>query len=405
MLTAGLVMEVALPGGVASAAAQPITSPRSLTVEAGASCGGSAPSGLTYPGCNGTVKHLFNFTVDGSAASENIGSISFQYCTTGEPVTGGIGCYAPKGINLTGATLSNDGGALTGFTVAGTSANEDASDPNGTTVVNTITIKLASATNIVAAKALSKEFSGITNPSTANQTFYVRIYAYNTTTGGTLSPTDPTLTDYGTVAASTANPIVLNGTMPESLLFCTGQSISETNNVPDCSTATAGNVSFNQLFSSTSTAWATSQMAASTNAGTGYSITVNGTTMTSGTNTITAIGNPGASSTPGTSQFGMNVVQDAAANTAVPAVAPASANVTTPSGNTFYHGEPVAPYNTGSTPGPAQFAFRTGDVVADSTSLASDPQVFTATYMVNVPGHQPAGGYTTTLTYICTATF
>lgn len=32
-------------------------------------------------------------------------------------------------------------------------------------------------------------------------------------------------------------------------------------------------------------------------------------------------------------------------------------------------------------------------------------QIFTVSYIVNVPGSQPAGNYTTTLTYICTPTF
>lgn len=407
-LVTGLVMQVAFPAGIASAA-QPIVSQRSLTLEAGASCGGSAPSGATYPGCAGTVKHLFNFSLDGngSATPDDIGSISFQYCTTGEPVTGGIGCFAPQGIDVSGATLSNDGGSLSGFTSLTTSANEDSNDPNGNTVVNTITIGLPTKATLATTTALTKEFSGIINPSTTNQTFYVRIYAYSTLTPGTLSPLDPNLSDYGTVAASTANPIILNGTMPESLLFCTGQTITETNNVPDCSSATSGNISFNALFSPTSTAWATSQMAASTNAGSGYSITVNGTTLKSGlTNSIAAINTAGGDiSRPGTAQFGMNIAQDDAPNAAIPAPLPASAGITTPTGNSFYHAEALAPYNTGGDATTAKYYYASGDSVADSTAQASDPQVFTATYMVNVPGHQPAGGYTTTLTYICTATF
>lgn len=79
-----------------------------------------------------------------------------------------------------------------------------------------------------------------------------------------------------TVAASTAEPIILDGTMPESLVFCTGETIGLTSSVPDCGTATDGAISFNQLFSPIPTATATSQMAASTNAGSGYAITVNG---------------------------------------------------------------------------------------------------------------------------------
>ncbi len=390
MLVLGLVAQVFLPG---RAFAQQITS-RSLTLEDGTS---ALTDGGSMPGA--TVKHLFNFTVDYNDTTENIGSITFQYCTTGEPVTGGIGCYAPAGLSVAGATLTQDSGGITGFTSLTTSANEDASDPNSGEI-NTVTIATASAVQITTSTVLTKELSGIVNPTTANQTFYVRISAYSTT-NGTGTPTDT-----GTVAASTANPIQLTGTMPESLLFCTGQSISETNNVPDCSTATAGNISFNQLFSPTTTSWATSQMAASTNAGAGYAITVSGPTLTSGANTVTAISVTGGDfSKPGTSQFGMNVVQDTDANAATPAPVPASANVTTPTGNSYYNGEAVAPYNTGGSGTTAKYEYKSGDTVADSTGAASDPQVFTSTYLVNVPGHQPAGSYTTTLTYICTATF
>ena len=54
------------------------------------------------------------------------------------------------------------------------------------------------------------------------------------------------------------------------------------------------------------------------------------------------------------------------------------------------------------------FKFVSGNEVADSDdggSGGSDAQIYTASYMVNVPGNQPAGTYTTTLTYICTPTF
>lgn len=395
LLTTGLVAQVFLPGR-AFAATQPITA-RSLTLKAGTADnnGDGIPDGGSLP--NTVVNHLFNFTLNNTAAS--VGSITFQYCTTGEPVTGGIGCYAPAGIDVSAATLAQDAGDITGFSVAGGSANEDASDPNNG-AINTITIKVASAISFSSSAALVKEFSGIHNPTAPNQTFYVRIASY-TSLDGTGTPND-----MGTVAASTTNAIQLSGTMPESLVFCTGQSISETNNVPDCSTATSGVIGFNQLFSPQSTSWATSQMAASTNATTGYAITVNGPTLTSGVNTIAAITAAGGDfSKLGTSQFGLNIVQDDATNAATPAPLPASANVTTPTGGTLYTGEAVAPYNTGGDSTTAKYFFQTGNAVADSTSTGSDAQVFTATYMVNVPGHQPAGTYATTLTYICTPTF
>ena len=246
----------------------------------------------------------------------------------------------------------------------------------------------------VTAQAASYQLSTITNPTATNTTFYVRITTFisqDATTGAT---------DAGTVAASTATQIVLTGTMPESLIFCAGATVGTTSAVPDCSKATAGTVTFNQLFSPADTSTATSQMAASTNAGTGYVITVNGATMTAGGNTIIAMGSAIAG-IRGLSQFGMNLKLNTTATSTVAVgaeVAPAAG-----AGGGTYKGEAVTGYNT-----PDVFKFVTGDSVADSAyggAGGTDAQIFTASYIVNVSGSTAAGTYTTTLTYICTPTF
>jgi hypothetical protein len=186
--------------------------------------------------------------------------------------------------------------------------------------------------------------------------------------------------------------------MPESLVFCTGATVTTTASVPDCATATSGNISFNQLFSPTDTATATSQMAASTNAGFGYNITVAGPTLTSGANTVTAM-SAAAAGVRGLSQFGLNLK----ANTTTTSTPAVGTEVAAASNGTNYKGQAAAGYNTADT-----FKFVSGDSVANSSfggAGGSDAQIFTASYMVNVPGSQPAGTYTTTLTYICTPTF
>jgi hypothetical protein len=135
-------------------------------------------------------------------------------------------------------------------------------------------------------------------------------------------------------------------------------------------------------------------MAASTNANGGYIVTVNGSTLTSGANSITAMSSA-TTSVPGTGQFGMNLKANATPAVGVE-VAPA-ANGTT------LKGQASAGYNTVDT-----FKFTTGDTVANSANGGSGPtnaQIYTISYMVNVPGSQIAGSYTTTLTYVCTATF
>lgn len=335
---------------------------RKLTLVAGTTDGGSKPGGV--------VHHLYNFTVPGGAAT--IGSIQFQYCTTASGT-----CTMPTGLVTTAATLSSQTGA-TGFTMV-----------NATNGAPYITRSVAA---IPASTPVSYQLNTITNPTATNTTFFVRISTFTSTNATTGS------TDTGTVAASTATQIVLTGTMPESLIFCTGAQVLTTLGIPDCATATAGAVSFNQLFSPTDTATATSQMAASTNAVSGYVITVNGPTLTSGSNTIAAMSAAGPI-VRGTSQFGMNLKL----NTTATSTVAVGAEVAAAANGTDLRGQAIVGYNTVDN-----FKFVTGDSVANSANGGAGPtnsQIFTASYIVNVAGNQASGTYTSTITYICTATF
>jgi hypothetical protein len=101
----------------------------------------------------------------------------------------------------------------------------------------------------------------------------------------------------------------------------------------------------------------------------------------------------------GTRQFGMNLRANTT-STSNPAV---GTDVAPAANGTNYKGEALTGYNTVDT-----FKFGTGDSVADSANGGAGPtdaQIYTVSYIVNVSGGQPTGTYTTTLTYICTATF
>jgi len=350
---------------------------RALTLQAGVTDGGSKPSG--------TVKHQFSFTLP-SVGAPSTGSIEFKYCTLAAGT-----CTTPAGLDTTGVTLGTSTGAVFTSAVATT---------NGAPYIT------RSAASIGAGTAVVAQLLGVVNPdatdcplnnpnpgvSAPSCTFFVRISSFAATSPGG-SPIDT-----GTVAASVNGQIVLTGTMPESLVFCTGAVVLTTGGVPDCATATLGAISFNQLFSPTDTATATSQMAASTNAGAGYSITVNGPTLTSGSNTVTQM-SASTVGVHGVSQFGLNLKANTTA-TSTPAV---GIEVAPAANGTNYKGEAVVGYNTVNN-----FKFTTADPVADSANGGaggSDAQIFTVSYIVNVPGSQPAGTYTTTLTYICTPTF
>jgi len=346
---------------------------RSLTLQAGTTYGGSTPSSVSG---SAYVNHFFQFTLPNTLGG-NVGSILFEYCT----LAAGLTCTHPTGLDTSTATYGLDSGA-TGFTIV-----------NGTNGAPYIT---RTAAAIVAGTTVSYHLNHILNPAAANETFFVRISTFASTN------TSGSAIDTGSVAASTAEPIVLTGTMPESLVFCTGATVSTTVGVPDCATATPGSILFNQLFSPTDTATAVSQMAASTNAGAGYAITVNGPTLTSGGNTVTGMAY--GLGTHGVSQFGLNLK----ANTTLTSTVAAGIEVAPASNGTNYRGQAVTNFNPVDHFKYDATTSTTLNPVADSASGGAggtDAQIYTVTYIVNVPGSQPAGTYTTTLTYICTPTF
>jgi hypothetical protein len=118
------------------------------------------------------VNHLFTFT---SGSTANIGSIQFQYCTTASGT-----CTMPLGLLTTAATISNQLGA-TGFTMVNTT--------NGAPYLTRAAVSLPTST------ALTYQLNTITNPTAANQAFFVRITTFTSTTAST------GVTDTGTVAA------------------------------------------------------------------------------------------------------------------------------------------------------------------------------------------------------------
>jgi hypothetical protein len=355
-------------GNQSAFAADSITS-RSLTLEAinASSDGGSKPGG--------TVNHKFTFTL--ANTTDQIQSILFQYCTTayGSPLPSDC---TPADVSATGATI----GTGTGMFASGWTL--DKSNPTAPFIKHAA---------VVPSGAGSIVLSGMVNPAAANGvTFYVRIKSFTANDGAT-GPKDS-----GAVAASTAMQIILTGHMPESLIFCTGATIDfvTSTTIPDCSKAYDSAVGFTSLFSPTATATATSQMAASTNAGTGYAITVNGPAnpLVNGSSSITGMTTRGLSMI-GTNQFGMNLIDNATPNVgALVSNFQASAN---------YRGQPTTDYGTLD-----EFKYVPGESIAQSNYGGNGPtdgQRYTISYIVNVPGSLAAGDYQATLTFICTPTF
>jgi hypothetical protein len=278
-------------------------------------------------------------TTDGGSKPSGVVKHLFSFTTA---TTANIGSIQFLYCTTAGGTCTTPPGLSTTSATYGT--NSGAAFTSIVNTTNGAPYLTRSAANINSGTAITEQLATVTNPSAANSSFYVRITTFTSTD------------------------------------------------------ATSGAISFNQLFSPADTATATSQLAASTNAGSGYSITVNGTTLTSGGNTVTAMGSS-TTGVRGTSQFGMNLV----ANTTTTSTPAIGSNLAPASNGTNYKGQALTGYSTTDN-----FKFVTGDTVANSAASGAGPsdiQTYTVSYIVNANGAQAIGTYTTTLTYICTATY
>ncbi|HEX5797314.1 MAG TPA: hypothetical protein VFX86_02900 [Candidatus Saccharimonadales bacterium] len=298
------------------------------------------------------ANHKFQFNLAGSGS---LGSIAFQYCE--DPLISDP-CVAPGGMDASGADLDTQTGQ-TGFSV----------HPN--TVSNRIVISRPVA--LSAPGTLSYDFSNILNPDTPNHTTYVRITTY--------SNIDATGThvDDGVVAFSLAPSLGVNVFVPPYLTFCVGITVG-----PKCQTATGLNIDMGTL-EANRTAFTTTQFAGATNDNTGYSVSILGTTMTSGNNTIDRLSSSQTSQT-GTAQFGINLRNNSNPDTG-----------RNPEGGGSL--TPAPAYNS-----PNLFKFDPGDVISSTTS-ATEFNRMTVSYIMNINAGQPPGIYSTTLTYVAVASF
>jgi hypothetical protein len=224
---------------------------------------------------------------------------------------------------------------------------------------------------------LSYTLSGITNPTATNTTFFIRIKTYDNInlTGSAV--------DYGVTATSTATQIVVNAQVDEILTFC----------VYTGANCAAGGTTVNLgVLTPAVTGTGVSLMDAGTNAGSGFAIQYNAPTLTSGSNTIPAVGTTAIAPAVGTGQFGIN----ATGPNATPAITGSAA----PTGTA-----PIGAAATNyATPDFYAFVASTPTTIA-SSSGAANTTTFTVSYLANVNSSQAAGAYTSTFTYICTATF
>jgi hypothetical protein len=323
----------------------------------------------SVPGATTSYKISFTYN-NNNVYTTTVGSIDLLFCY--DPIPSETispqnpidhhPCIAPIGLDASHAVLSNQTGEA-GFSILRESTNE---------------IVLTRTPNAAAETPSSYTFSNIVNPTDTTQSFAIRMSDYPTTdaTG--------TLINLGSIVSQTTNSVEIDTQVPPMLIFCVAGQVSR-----DCAQEVGGNnVDLGDLFPET-TSDVTSQMAAATNAHSGYVITANGPTIEAGTHVIPALTTPTVSAA-GNNQFGINL----------------RANTDPEPIGSDINEDPITPtsYIMPNYDTPNEYMYQDGDIVAQSTGVDLGT-IYTVTYIINdSPDLHPAV-YSTTITYICSGRF
>lgn len=309
---------------------------------------------LSTPTASATSTHNIGFTVSDPTS---IGSVVFEFC--GNSPVFGVPCIAPSGFDASAAVLSSQTGE-TGFSISPLSSSN-----------SIILTRPVVAPNAIPATYV---FTGMINPNIAG-TFYIRMSTYNSTDGTGTSIQE------GGAAMAIVSGLNVSAEVPPWLKFCVSVTISGV----DCSSATSYLIDIGEL-STVSANKASWEFVVGTNAGYGYSVSMHGTTLTSGNNVIPSLPTQ-TSSQPGTSQFGVNLRANSSPLIGAEPSGPGTRGVVTPE------------YATANV-----YRFQTGDTVVTANGT-DDMHKFTTSFIANVSKSQAAGVYTTTISYICLANF
>ncbi len=329
----------------------------------------------------------YNVSFVTPAASFQMRGIVVDFCSE-SPLEGDTSCSL-AGFSLTGTPTVNQTAGITGWTAGTLNSNR--------------TLTLTDATGITASSTtVTFDITTVTNPS-ANGTFYARIYTYDLVAGATSYTVadpdagDPNI-DFGGIAMSTASQLTVTAKVQERLTFCVYTSGANCAGGSGSSISIGGSSNNDVLDDTQDYVDKNAKFGISTNATSNAIVRMKGTTLTSGGNTITAIGGAAASSSAGSEQFGVCFYQSSG------------------SGMTL-----TAPYNNASCntttqgaagAGSAQFGFDDsgsgttstyGDDIA--TKPAGTESQGTMAFVGNIASTTEAGIYTTTLTFIATGVY
>ncbi|HTE22651.1 MAG TPA: hypothetical protein VK674_06445 [Candidatus Limnocylindria bacterium] len=355
--------------------------------------------------------------------TENIAGMVVDFCEDSPIVGNTTACDPPGGFDTNiGATTLNQTGPLAGFSIDATNSTD-----------NTFILTHGTSYNPGSGETLTFSFAGVDNPENTNTTFYARIITYNDaaaaqaydSTGVGPSSTNPgdeaDVIDVGGVALSTAEQITVTSKVQEQLDFCMYVALAGTYN--SCSvTGNAVTLGDSNGVLSTLGPFVHRQTRYNvrTNAQSGVTIRMKGTTLTHpSAYTISATGAiPGATSAPGTEQFGLCTFRDTGGgNVGLSPVDGYDGDGNTSGVNTTACSATTHTAQTATTGGDngATFAFdgsATAETGATSTygaqiatKTAGDWSTGIIALMGNIAYTTEAGVYSTTLTFIATGTY
>jgi hypothetical protein len=280
----------------------------------------------------------------------------------------------PAGLTFTDVDINNGSAYAASSTLAAA--------PSGATVgvvrTSTSTLTITNGTTVISpgATVYVRVGTNATNQSTGS--FQI---TNATTTGNKSIGLTGNFGDTGTTTVNmiTDDTVNLNAVVPQSLTFTISSTSTYFGNLSSGSAKYASSTGVSGDAAET----VAHTLGVSSNAPSGYTITVKGQTLTSlqnSANTIPAIGGTAASSTAGTSQFGLRV---------------------TASGGT---GSTVAsPYNFSTSYGYNATATTTATLATGSG--ATNTTTYSLYYVANIAALQEAGTYSAGLTYVATANF
>ncbi len=317
-----------------------------------------------------------------TATTHTITNVILQYCDT-SPIVGDTTCGDTRSFDWVAASLS-----LNGLTGISASTIDNTNSTNDLLMIDVTVPASVTASTAVDFQLGSNSTDGVTNPTTTNSTFYIRILTFVSegNADAYTAGTDANVVDAGGVALSTANAITVTAKVQETLTFCV---YTGANCAAGGSSVAIGDGD-GVIGTINTPANTTTDMDIATNATSGASVYMSGTLLLSGSNNIDSIGNTCTAESAGTESFGMRIDESGTTNFLPDAAYDCVAN------SYAFDTSAMDPTST-TTP--------YGDLILTTSGVPTASETVTMEFDGNASTLTPAGIYTATYDLVASATF